>query len=137
MSDYDLTQLDRPLGEYPDEVIGALVRAWKSGAALQYRIGDGDNWGVPNYPSFSMLYSYRLAPEPLRPMSPPWEVLPEWVQSVAREGDGRVFGWANRGPNIFDGRWRGTGRVIGLTEFRFDRGNMPWDQSLVLRPEGV
>lgn len=133
----DLTKLDRPLGEYPDAVIGALVRAaWGNPDRVDVRITDGEwecNSGSRLYPD----RIYRLAPEPLRPMSPPWEVLPEWVQSVAREGDGRVFGWANRGPNIFDGRWYGTGRVIGLTEFRFDRGNMPWDQSLVLRPEGV
>ena len=133
----DLTTLDRPLGEYPDAVIGALVRAaWGNPDRVDVRITDGEwecNSGSRLYPD----RIYRLAPEPLRPMSPPWEVLPEWVQSVTREGDGRVFGWANRGPNIFDGRWCGTGRVIGLTEFRFDRGNMPWDQSLVLRPEGV
>lgn len=133
----DLTKLDRPLGEYPDAVIGALVRAaWGNPDRVDVRITDGEwecNSGSRLYPD----RIYRLAPEPLRPMSPPWEVLPEWVQSVAREGDGRVFGWANRGPNIFDGRWYGTGPVIGVTEFRFDRGNMPWDQSLVLRPEGV
>ncbi len=28
-------------------------------------------------------------------------------------------------------------RFVALTDFRFDRGNMPWRESLVLRPEGV
>ena len=87
MSDYDLTQLDRPLGEYDDAVIGALVRAWQSGAILQGRIVDGGDWKEAVHPFFHLDYAYRLAPEPLRPMTPPWDVLPEWVQAVARDKD--------------------------------------------------
>ena len=137
MSDYDLTTLDRPLGEYPDEVIGALVRAWQSGAALQYRIGDGDNWGVPNYPSFSMLYSYRLAPEPRRPMSPPWDVLPEWAAVVASNKNGDVCMYEAMPESDATIWFNIGGRCECITYLRFDRGNMPWDHSLVLRPEGV
>lgn len=124
----DLTQLDRPLGEYPDEVIGALVRAWQSGAALQYRLGDGGDWKEAVHPFFHLDYAYRLAPEPLRPMSPPWDVLPEWVQAVVFDEDGVTTG--------FECRDNGQ-RLIDLSDFRFDRGNMPWRESLVLRPEGV
>lgn len=60
----DLTQLDRPLGEYPDDVIGALVRAWAQGEVLeieykgQFRACDTPSWGLD--------YIYRLAPEQMR-----------------------------------------------------------------------
>lgn len=137
MSDYDLTQLDRPLGEYPDEVIGALVRAYQMGAKAQCYSRTAHTWVDAAYLRFFLVSTYRLAPEPRRHMTPPWEVLPEWVQSVVREGDGRVFGLETRDPSAKYGKWYGTGRTVNLTDFRFDRGNMPWDQSLVLRPEDV
>mgnify|MGYP006393702965 CR=1 FL=1 len=136
MSDYDLTALDRPLGEYPDEVIGAILRAKVEGR-IEEKASSGV-WFAADKGYYAMSATYRLVPEPLRPMTPPWDVLPRWVQSVVRnEGSEWVFGLEIRDPNAKYGRWYGTGRAIDLTDFRFDRGNMPWNESLVLRPEGV
>ena len=133
----DLTKLDRPLGEYPAAVIGALVRAaWGNPDRVDVRITDGEwecNSGSRLYPD----RIYRLAPEPLRPMTPPWEVLPEWVQAVARDMDQGTWGY-DAAPDVGHNVWLIVrGRAINLTDFRFDRGNMPWNESLVLRPEGV
>lgn len=136
MSDIDLTKLDRPLGEYPDEVIGALMRACRMGAGVQYRLTSVDEW-CDTYPSLHLDTHYRLAPEPPRPMSPPWDVLPEWVQAVTRDKNGSVYIF-DQVPECDDvSQWMSVGgRCKRITYLRFDRGNMPWNESLVLRPGG-
>lgn len=138
MSDYDLTALDKPLGEYPDAVIGALVRAaWEAPERLEYR--DGIEW-LEDFSSHKLRLdlAYRLAPEPPRPMSPPWDVLPEWVQAVTRDKNGSVYIF-DQIPECDDAyQWLNVGdECVCITSLRFDRGNLPWRESLVLRPEGV
>ena len=134
MSEFDLTKLDKPLGEYPDEVIGALTRANWRFDGVDVRINGV--WWPNNGDRLREDPVYRLAPEPSRPMSPPWDVLPEWAQAVAFDKYGDVFVYENM-PECGATMWLNTGcRCVYITFLRFDRGNMPWNESLVLRPGG-
>ena len=135
MSDYDLTKLDRPLDEYPDEVIGALARAnWRFDGV---DVCINGVWWPNNGDRLREGLAYRLAPESMRPASPPWDVLPAWVRAVAFDKSGEDFMYEVV-PNLGKTGWLYTeGRFENITFLRFDRGNLPWNESLVLRPEGV
>jgi len=135
MSDIDLTALDRPLGEYPDAVIGALARAnWRLDGV---DVCINGAWWPNNGDRLKGGLVYRLAPEPPRPMSPPWDVLPEWADAVAMDEKGGVYVY-DAVPDCGKDTWHNKGNLcLSITYLRFDRGNLPWRESLVLRPEGV
>ena len=122
----------RPLGECSDEEIIAIVRAKLEGRCQVYHFG---MWVDANNTLIHMDYAYRLAPEPERPMSPPWEVLPEWAKWAAQDKDGAVFVF-DEIPKPDNTQWASTGSEFKrITFLRFDKGNTPWDRSLVQRPE--
>ncbi len=71
-------------------------------------------------------------------MQPPWEALPKWVQYVAADkGYDLIFGYEYEPRIVSSQFFNNGGRAISIGFLNFPRGNMPWDKSLVKRPEGV
>ena len=78
--------------------------------------------------------TYRPKQEPMRPMSPPWEHIRDDIVTVAMDKNGDVHGYRSP-PMLGDGVWAVYGGYYCLNALNFYRGNMPWDQSLVMRPK--
>ncbi len=82
---------------------------------------------------------YKIEEEPQIPMQPPWEIIDEKYLWVSRDKIGNVFFWSvePRLSTISD-IWINMDAISTNANFlKFPRGNMPWDKSLVKRPEGV
>ena len=79
---------------------------------------------------------YHIEPPDEEKMQPPWDVLPKWARYVVMDEDGSVWAFSGE-PEVGISVWESDGHfdLLDITELRFPRGNMPWDQSLVERPE--
>ena len=86
--------------------------------------------------SLSLAGHNNIEPPVEEKMQPPWDVLPKWARYVVMDKYGSVFASScepEKGASV----WKSDGHfdLLDITELRFPRGNMPWDQSLVERPE--
>jgi hypothetical protein len=127
----DLRALEKPLGMYPEEVREALQ---KHGGP--YQRFDGPHWGRIPEPRFSLDSAYRLAPGPLTKPDPPWHILADWVQWVARDEDGEFWAF-NEKPELGKSAWWDAYSWETLRTLKFDPGTCDWRDSLVERPEGM
>lgn len=88
--------------------------------------------------SLSLDCFHDIAPPGEEKMQPPWDVLPKWARYVAMDKDGSVWAFEFE-PEKAAGLWEphadGYSYGAEITHLRFPRGNMPWDKSLVERPE--
>lgn len=131
----DLTKINVPFGLLDDdtrkrvcdfqpgtwEFLSNRKRKWVEGIGTPH-----PDWGI----------TYRAKATPLTKPSPPWEHLADWVQYVARDEYGGLFGYSDR-PNIKIKVWDNDGRAESLRALKFDRGTCDWRDSLVKRPEGL
>lgn len=134
---FDLTKIDKPLRDLPDEVAAALFIAARHGAKVEWRRFASNPWKeVCNAPAWSPNYTYRVAPEPPRPISVPWEVLDDSIICIARidsgivwgfTGTAQTFGWTWIAPH--GEQFRLDGVIKGL-----DPGTVDWKDSLIFRP---
>lgn len=61
---YDLTKIDQPFGELPQEVQWTLIGAFNHGQAIEQCCGLG-GYVTTLRPAFSAVMKYRLKPEPV------------------------------------------------------------------------
>ena len=134
----DLTKIDKPLKDLDDETAGALFNAWLKGAEIQkrYSSASDDLWDVV-CPEWTKMGVYRVKPEPPRPIKVCWEALNKDIKFIARDQNEEVYGFYCK-PSPNGGYWTEK-HYFKISEklFNIDPGNMPWDESLIERPEGV
>jgi hypothetical protein len=122
----DLTKLEKPLGMYPEEVREALKEH-----GGPYECFYGNDWARAYV--LGMGYAYRLAPVPLTKPDPPWHMLADWVQWVARDSYGVCSGFELK-PDATNVWWIALGQCRLLDVLKFDPGTCDWKDSLVMRP---
>ena len=130
----DLTKLTAPFGLL-DEVYGeGTQEALKAhGGPYECYCTEGYWLEVPS--SWELSTTYRVKPQPLTEPSPPWEHLADWVQYVARDEEGRPWGYGVS-PALDSYMWLAkSGRTVMLEGVKFDPGTCDWKDSLVKRPE--
>jgi hypothetical protein len=123
----DLRALEKPLGMYPEEVREALQ---KHGGPYEWF--NGERWR--SCEELDMEFAQRLAP--LTKPAPPWNMLADWVQWVARDEDGEFWAF-NEKPELGKSAWWDAYSWETLRTLKFDPGTCDWRDSLVERPEGM
>ena len=120
-----------PYGLLSPEHKAIIDAAWRDG--VEWWAGHGWTDDMMGF-EISPHKTYRPKPEPLRPMSPPWEHIRDDIISVAMDKNGDAWGYRSP-PMLGDGAWAKSGGYYSLCALNFDRGNMPWNRSLVMRPK--
>lgn len=133
----DLTKIDVPFGKLDINTKLALHRAHYEGKQIE---GDtaSCHWALVPHPTWWPTLVYRLKPEPLRDIAPPWHVMNPEIKWVARDEDDEVYGYKQK-PVVRNDLWTPSdgGCFACALLAPFDHGNKPWNKSLVQRPEGV
>jgi hypothetical protein len=135
----DLTKITCPPGMLDDDTFNRL-RAYDG--PLQWWVGN--QWlrtsvrRSPDYLRQSGIV-LRAEPAPLRPLIVPWHVLDDWIQWVARNENGEVWGYKSEPCASYLVGWQRGHRAIRLDDLikGIDPGTVDWRDSLIRRPEGV
>lgn len=132
----ELCTNEKPWGEMSVELKEAFaVAVMAHGAKWCFWKERHLRWsGIQKYmPMPHPVIIYRLYREPISRADPPWNVLPEWINHVAMDKAGRWYGHAKKPkPSMMHGVWVSHFRkLMQPDDYRFPRGNAPWDQSLV------
>jgi hypothetical protein len=132
----------------PLTAFGLLSRAerdafWdhlRAGGVLQGFSYKGWEDVAPDALSLDVERTYRAAPEPLRPISCTlpgvsiWDLFDESVVALARDKEGDLYSYTAV-PWRGEVTWHGSGFAsIPVSMTAIDPGNMPWDESLIVRP---
>lgn len=130
----DLTKITTPFGLLDAETQEALRAHQASGGWVQlYWNG---TWRKVKHPALTWHCTYRAAPEPLRPMTIPWDVLqPQW-KWAARNRCGVLSLFTDR-PVSDVITWyarEGWSNAIDGVLAGFDPGTVDWKDSLQERP---
>jgi hypothetical protein len=103
----DMTNNRVPYGLLTDEEKAALHEHEKAGGAFVF-CGDEVGMWHPAIPVWTDEVVYRTVPLPKTQDVIAWEKLPDWVEWVARDGDGMVLGYVSDPPLQLSG-WYGPG----------------------------
>lgn len=130
----DLTKIPAPVILWDDDTKTRMQAHVDAGGSVEMLSPEG--WFDVFGPHFAPFCVYRAKPEPLRPASPPWDVIDEQFVAWAIDKSGAEYflteikfrRWS------YDSHWDGRSEIFYSHGLKFDRGNMPWDQSLVFRP---
>jgi hypothetical protein len=132
----------------PEKAFGLLSRAerdafWghlRAGGVLQGFSYKGWEDVAPDALSLDVERTYRAAPEPLRPISCTlrgvsiWDLFDESVVALARDENGNLYVFQTI-PDAVGSIWHGSGYwKIARFITAIDPGNMPWNESLIVRP---
>jgi hypothetical protein len=128
----------KAFGLLSEEDREALREHERQGGRLQRF--NGYNWiSLAEYSSHNCELTYRAAPEPRRPISCTlegvsiWDLFDESVGAFARDEGGFVVAYLSI-PKLGKSAWIGHVAVVFPKCFTaIDPGNMPWDESLILR----
>jgi hypothetical protein len=114
------------------------MRRWhEAGGGVAYYYGPSESWPALPGPTWVRGGIYRAVRPALIPASADWSHLLLWVKAVAWDKDGTCFGW-EWPPTTSIARWHYGGRFVALTATPgLIRGNGPWTQAIVIRPEGA
>lgn len=127
----NLTKIKTPFGLLSEKKQKAL-RALPSGAVQFYT---GHTWRTADVPCWNNSTVYRqdpnwLPPEPApQPFTVHWEHVPDWVEWVAADPDGAVYGYGS--PIQVGLMWTS---VTHLPYEAYTRGATPWHETLTRRP---
>ena len=134
---YDNTETQ--FKDWPVEVQNEFFQATVvRGQAWDFRgVGTGEWVGKHTHaPRIGLNTVYRLArPEPI-PDSIDWSVFTDDVVFMARDEDGKAYAYTSlpeKGYDYWSPNRGGEVNVNYLSSYK--RGNLPWDQSLVWRPD--
>jgi hypothetical protein len=132
---------EKAFGLLSEEERNALASYLRSGGHVQ-RFNDHKKWESVQ-PAGAALHehlTYRAAPEPPRPISctlpgvPIWGLFDESVVALARDENGNLYAFQTV-PEVVGSIWHGSGYwEIARLITAIDPGNMPWDESLIVRP---
>lgn len=142
----DLTKIDAPFGELDKRTQDRLVSASARGAQIQAPNGTG--WSTVTTTAWYGSVRYRVKPtEPTYVMptvdAKVWQAMPRAKAIAWDKGD--LDGWAYSTVPLrgeFCTEWsQDDGTYARLNAALFgdliQRGDCPWDQAIVLRPEGL
>lgn len=90
----DLTKIDVQLGLLDDDTYNRLEA---HDGPIEIRLPAG--WCSVECPTWFPELFYRAKPQPLTKPQVPWEHMADWVQYVARDRDGDVWGY-DRKPSL-------------------------------------
>ena len=127
----DMTNNRVPYGLLTDAERAALHEHWKAGGVVEHHC---DGVWFKYAPSWLYNVVYRTDPLPKTQDVIAWEKLPEWVEWVARDGDGMVLGYVSDPPLQLSG-WYGPGGTRiddfpGIVQI----GTCDWKDSKQRRP---
>lgn len=129
----------KPLIEMTDEEIVAIVRG-KAAGKVEVRFSN-DTWSNADQFGLALNSIYRLVPT-YTPITVDWSVLDDSIQWIAADSDGTIVSGTDATriyPNT-GGQWivpKGQCFYVKGIIKSLKRGDIPWDQSLIKRPEGV
>ena len=136
----DIYTNDKPFGLMGKEMQAALPAHFKAGGGIEYFCGSG--WATASQPSWTGYNTYRAVRPAPTPDVIAWKLLPDWVQSVARDADGEVLAYETVDLGLASRGWFPKGRSVyyrriddfhGLVQI----GTCDWKDSKQTRPEGV
>lgn len=113
-----------------------LIEKWAEGAKIEYS-NNGYYWSDNKTPSWSWHTDYRLAQ---KPDEINWDHVATKYKFMARDRNGKTFLHSQK-PSITSlGYWLHHSSMIKDFEsvsshVSYARGDLPWDQSLVERPD--
>jgi len=114
----------------------AVMEAYERGEPIEGRGAVSRQWAVVRNPTWNWAVNvYRVQPKPeLIPDTINWDHVADWVQCIARDGNEIGFGYEEE-PMKFPSGWAPRGRYVSLGALAsYQRGTVPWDQSLIRRP---
>ena len=133
----DMTNNRVPYGLLTDEEKTALHEHEKAGGEFEYYHSVASVWTVTR-PSWLEDCIYRTVPLPKTQDVIAWDRLPDWVEWVARDSDGGVFGYDFE-PKSRDDKWAMVVRYRRIDDFPgivVQIGTCDWTDSKQRRPRG-
>ena len=95
---------------------------------------NGDDWNE----ALCLISSvrYRVKPKPLEPLQIPWDVIDDRFKWAAADLDGLIWTYEDE-PNTYNAQWQNNGDFERIDQIlkSVKRGTIPWDQSLIKRPD--
>lgn len=149
----DLTKIDVPFGELDERTQWMLRGAFNAGRVIEVYEGDVSGYRTVMNPMWLTRWTYRLKPEEPTYTMPTvddkvWLALPgakaiAWDDPAAALGAVDKSGYAYTAvPAVLGSMWQSHGGDMCLVPKSMfgdliQRGDCPWDQAIVLRPEGL
>jgi hypothetical protein len=129
----DLTAITCPFGML-DAATQERLKAWPHG----WEFWNIEEWDMARVPSSGSINVYRAKPAPQPAPDVPWSALADWVQYVAMDENGSVWGYCSA-PAKGEFQWSGSEveDFCDVRAIKIDWKGLPWDQTLTKRPEGV
>jgi hypothetical protein len=133
----DMTNNRVPYGLLTDEEKAALHNHYEAGGNILVFVALEREWHQKSAQNVWPNLVYRTVPLPEKTQDViAWEKLPEWVEWVARDGDGMVLGYVSDPPLQLSG-WYGPGGTRiddfpGIVQI----GTVVWKDSKQRRPRG-
>lgn len=109
----------------------AIDAAWPDVEVFDYSGKWSETIRTATYPALT--YRPKQA-EPKRMPDYPWDVLRNEIVACAIDENGGAYGYSKEPYNPNNGEWVAGGDSYPLDWLKFDRGNVPWDKSMMLRP---
>jgi hypothetical protein len=133
----DMTNNRVPYGLLTDAEKAALHDHEKAGGAFLFTCDGDPDWGDLVTPSWELEVVYRTVPLPKTQDVIAWGKLPDWVEWVARDSDGGVFGYDFE-PKSRDEKWLMMSRYRRIDDFPgiVQVGTCDWKDSKQRRPRG-
>ena len=116
---------------------GELLLACHEGEPIECFMSSLDGWLLEEDPLWLDDRAYRVRPKPkATPMIVPWESLADWINWVARDSNGEIWGY-NKKPTLENLQWRPTGELCfsNLSGVKIEPGTCDWSDSLQQRPQ--
>lgn len=114
-----------------------LFSAWLDGKTIEYHI-EYDTWVTCDMPYWYEKVIYRVKPEPKIPDSINWDHVASEYSYMVRQPGGAVLLSTEKPCKCIVSQelhWRVPGKYVNAGCFKsLVIGNLPWDQSLVERP---
>lgn len=120
----------------------AIMQAYLDGKTIETLAIGSDTWygmtpitedvGEPLWDWKQFKYRIKPEPEPVA-MDIPWHMIKPAYKWAAMDSNGKVY-VSIKEPTLTAHSWYSSD-YITINALNFDRGNKPWDQSLVQRPE--
>ncbi len=136
----DMTNNRVPYGLLTDEEKAALHEHEKAGGSLKFIDPSYEvvGWSDIHHPVWEDHVAYRTVPLPKTKDVIAWEKLPDWVEWVARDIAGGVFGYEFE-PKGRDEKWLAMSRYRRIDDFPgivVQIGTVDWKDSKQRRPRG-
>jgi hypothetical protein len=135
----DMTNNRVPYGLLTDEEKAALREHEKAGGEFLFTIGGDPDWEPLSSPNWLDNIIYRTDPLPKTQDVIAWDRLPDWVEWVVKDEDGRAHA-SHKEPHYTDDYWfyfDVDGRVLRIDDFPgiVQIGAVGWRDSKQRRPQ--